>query len=69
MRRAAVLETLVAWLDTPGQPLAMARRLHLHPQTVRHRVARMGERFGDAVDDPAARFEHGLALRIAAPRG
>lgn len=69
VRRAAMAETLAAWLDTPGQPLAMARRLHLHPQTVRYRIARLRERFGDAIDDPAARFELGLALRIAAPRG
>ncbi len=63
--RARLLrETLEAWLDHPGQPLAMARALHLHPQTVRYRLARLRERLGDALDDPDARFELALALRF-----
>lgn len=57
-------ETLAAWLDHPGQPAAMGRALHLHPQTVRYRIGRLRDRFGAALDDPAARFELGLALRI-----
>ena len=41
-----------------------ARALHLHHQTVRYRLARLRERFGDdALDDPQARFELALALR------
>ncbi len=67
-RRTMLVETLAAWLAHPGQPLAMARELHLHPQTVRYRLARLRERLGDALDDPAARFELGLALRVVAPR-
>ena len=35
----------------------------MHPQTVRYRLARLRERFGDALDDPDARFELALALR------
>jgi PucR C-terminal helix-turn-helix domain len=63
--RAAMLrETLVAWLDAPGRPREIARALHLHHQTVRYRLARLRERFGDAaLDDPEARFALGLALR------
>lgn len=57
-------ETLAAWLDHPGQPAAMGRALHLHPQTVRYRIGRLRDRFGAALDDPRARFELQLALRI-----
>jgi hypothetical protein len=56
-------ETLRAWLDQPGQVQAVAERLHVHPQTVRYRVAQLRELFGDRLDDPDARFEIALALR------
>src|SRR3954452_23340923 len=56
-------ETLRAWLDHPGQVQAVAERLHVHPQTVRYRVAHLRELFGDALEDPDARFELALALR------
>jgi hypothetical protein len=56
-------ETLRAWLDHPGQVQAVAERLHVHPQTVRYRVAQLRELFGDSLDDPDARFELALALR------
>ena len=39
------------------------RELHVHPQTVRYRMARLRELFGTALDDPDARFELELALR------
>ena len=63
--RARLLrETLAAWLEHPGRPREIARGLHLHHQTVRYRLARLRERFGDAaLDDPEARFELALALR------
>ena len=35
----------------------------MHPQTVRYRVKQLRELFGDALEDPEARFELGLALR------
>jgi DNA-binding PucR family transcriptional regulator len=64
--RARLLrETLAAWLEHPGRPREIARVLHLHHQTVRYRIARLRERFGDALDDPDARFELALALRWA----
>jgi hypothetical protein len=56
-------ETLRAWLDHPGQVQAVAERLHVHPQTVRYRVAQLRELFGDRLEDPDARFELALALR------
>jgi hypothetical protein len=55
--------TLRAWLDHQGGVPAMAADLGLHPQTVRYRMRRLRELFGDALDDPAARFELMLALR------
>jgi hypothetical protein len=60
---ARLRETLRAWLDQPGQVQAVAERLHVHPQTVRYRVAQLRELFGDRLDDPDARFELALALR------
>jgi hypothetical protein len=55
--------TLLAWLDHHGSAPAVARELGVHPQTVRHRLRRLRELFGDVLDDPAARFELALALR------
>ena len=61
--RAALLhETLQAWLHHPGRPREIARELHLHHQTVRYRLGRLRERFGDDLDDPDVRFELALAL-------
>lgn len=62
-REQLLRETLAAWLDHPGQPQAIARALHLHPQTVRYRLGRLRDRLDNALDDPQARFELALALR------
>ncbi len=61
--RARLLETLRAWLDHQGRVPDVARALHVHPQTVRYRLAQLREAFGDDLDDPAARFELALAVR------
>jgi DNA-binding PucR family transcriptional regulator len=63
--RARLTETLRAWLDRPGQVQAVAGVLGVHPQTVRYRVRRLRDLFGDALDDPEQRFELSLALRAA----
>jgi hypothetical protein len=55
--------TLDAWLRHRGRTEAVARALHVHPQTVRYRLARLRELFGSRLDDPDARFELELALR------
>ncbi len=57
--------TLRAWLRNPGQRKAIADSLAVHPQTVRYRMARLRELFGDALDNPDGRFELELALRLA----
>src|SRR4051794_25163101 len=56
-------ETLRAWLDAQGHHPTVAAALHIHPQTVRYRLARLRERFGDKLDDPEQRLALQLALR------
>src|ERR671922_250140 len=63
--RARLTETLRAWLDRPGQVQAVAAELGVHPQTVRYRLRQLRELFGTRLEDPEARFELALALRVA----
>jgi len=60
--REALRETLRAWLRCMGDRRAIAAELHIHPQTVRYRVARLRELFGERLDDPDARLQLTLAL-------
>ena len=62
--RARLRETLAAWLDRPGQVQAVAAELGVHPQTVRYRLRQLRELFGTRLEDPEARFELSLALRV-----
>jgi PucR-like helix-turn-helix protein len=62
--RARLTETLRAWLDRPGQVQAVAAELDVHPQTVRYRLRQLRELFGQRLEDPEARFELALALRV-----
>jgi hypothetical protein len=62
-RRERHLETLRAWLDHRGHGPRMAAALHLHPQTVRYRMARLRETLEVDPEDPEARFALELALR------
>jgi len=64
---ARLQQTLLAWLRGQGNVALVAEELHVHPQTVRYRLARLRERFGAELDDPDARFELELALRAQAP--
>jgi hypothetical protein len=57
-------QTLLAWLESADDANAAARRLHVHPQTIRYRLRQVGELFGDALTDPDDRFRLLLALRI-----
>ena len=56
--------TLEIWLAEQGRLTAVAERLSVHPQTVRYRLGRLRELFGDALDDPEQRFWLELALRV-----
>ena len=62
-------QTLRAWLDAHGDVAVAAAALHVHPQTVRYRLAGLRELFGGALDDPArpARAGHRAAARTPRP--
>jgi hypothetical protein len=55
--------TLLAWLRHASDVRAAASELHVHPQTVRYRLARLRHLLGEELDDPDARFELEFALR------
>jgi DNA-binding PucR family transcriptional regulator len=63
LSRDRLRATLDAWLRHRGRTETVARALHVHPQTVRYRLARLRELFGARLDDPDGRFELELALR------
>jgi hypothetical protein len=62
-RSGRLTETLRAWLDAQGHHPTVAAALHVHPQTVRYRLARLRERLGTALDEPDGRLALQLALR------
>jgi sugar diacid utilization regulator len=61
--RERMARTALAYVQHQGNAAAMARALHVHPQTARYRIARLRELLGGQLDDPAARFELEAALR------
>ena len=63
LSRERLGSTLEAWLRNRGRTEEVARALHVHPQTVRYRLARLRELFGERLDAPDGRFELELALR------
>jgi hypothetical protein len=67
--RERLSATLAAWLAHQRHTPAIADELHVHPQTVRYRIAKLRRLLGDAMDTGEGRFELGLALRIAARQG
>jgi trigger factor len=52
-----------------GNLLAAARALHVHPNTLYHRLGRIEELTGRDVRDPDDAFELQLALRLAGDAG
>jgi hypothetical protein len=66
--RERLLDTLRAWLDAHGEARPAAAALHVHVQTVRYRLGQLRDLLGDALDDPAARLELALALRVPGSR-
>jgi hypothetical protein len=67
--RTRLTETLRSWLDHQGEVGRVAAELHVHPQTVRYRLGRLRDLFGEALDEPASRFELALALRGTVSNG
>ncbi len=61
--RERLVETLEAWLRHQRRTPQIAAELHVHPQTVRYRVAKLHELFGGVLDSAAGRFDLQLALR------
>ncbi|HET9656741.1 MAG TPA: helix-turn-helix domain-containing protein [Kineosporiaceae bacterium] len=63
---AATLEsTLRSWLLHQGRREAVAAELVVHPQTVRYRMTRLRELFGDTLTDPERVLEITVALAVA----
>jgi PucR C-terminal helix-turn-helix domain len=60
--RDRLSETLASWLRHLGDRQAVAAELHIHPQTVRYRLAQLHDLFGPGLDDPASRARLILAL-------
>jgi hypothetical protein len=61
---ATLVETLRAWLDHPGNLKAAATALHVHPNTVRYRMAQVRAHLGVDLNDPTVRLA--LALQVRA---
>jgi hypothetical protein len=61
--RERLLATLGSWLAHQRHTPGIAAELHIHPQTVRYRMAKLRELLGGTLDSPAGRFELELALR------
>ncbi|MFE0465260.1 PucR family transcriptional regulator, partial [Kitasatospora sp. NPDC058965] len=62
-QRARLVETLLAWLQSGCTVPPVARALHVHPQTVRYRLRRLEQLFGDRLRDPGGHLDLELALR------
>lgn len=59
-----LVRTLAAYLETAGDIPKAARRLVLHPNTLRYRLRRVRERFDIDLDDPDTRLVLALAVRL-----
>jgi hypothetical protein len=60
--RDRLTDTLVSWLRHHGDRHAVAADLHVHPQTVSYRLARLRTLFGEQLEDPRERTRLLLAL-------
>ena len=60
-------DTLASWLRHFGDRQAIAAEMHVHPQTVRYRMAQLQGLFGAVLDDPAGRAKLTLALAWSPP--
>jgi hypothetical protein len=62
---AKLIETLRSWLLHHGRREDIASELFVHPQTVRYRMARLRELYGDRLRDP--RWVMALTIALAFP--
>ncbi|MFB4421224.1 PucR family transcriptional regulator [Streptomyces sp. QL37] len=62
-------DSVAAHLDAFGDTAAAARRLNVHPNTLRYRLRRARELFGVDLDDPAVRLLAEVGLRLGRRTG
>lgn len=62
-RHGSLTATLKAYLET-GEQQAAARRLKVHPNTLRYRLDRIREISGAELDDPETRLNLSVAMRV-----
>ncbi|MFE0024992.1 helix-turn-helix domain-containing protein [Amycolatopsis sp. NPDC059021] len=62
--RTAQLVTLREWLAARGNIAEAARRLGVHPQTLRHRVTKLSDQLTESLACAEARFELEIAVRV-----
>ncbi|WP_229402122.1 PucR family transcriptional regulator [Micromonospora okii] len=60
-------ETLRSWLLHQGRRDEVAAELFVHPQTVRYRMAKVRELYGDRLHEPATVLDLTLALAVLPP--
>ncbi|GAA2708698.1 MULTISPECIES: PucR family transcriptional regulator [Actinoplanes] len=64
---AKLVETLRSWLLHHGRREDVAAELFVHPQTVRYRMTRLRELYGDRLKDPRWVLALTIALAVPAP--
>ncbi|PXY38199.1 PucR family transcriptional regulator [Prauserella flavalba] len=64
-----LVPTLLAWLDAMGDVRSVAAALHVHPNTVRHRLRRASAVSGIDLGDPRERLSCHLQLLLAVTTG
>ncbi|MEC3978418.1 helix-turn-helix domain-containing protein [Amycolatopsis sp. H20-H5] len=65
-QRARLGETLLIWLQSRGSAPEIAKKLKVHPQTVRYRMHQLTDLFGDRLNNADDRLDMEIALRAEA---
>jgi DNA-binding PucR family transcriptional regulator len=65
---AKLVETLRSWLRHQGRREEVAAELFVHPQTVRYRMTRLRELYGDRLTDPDWTTALIIALAVRDPQ-
>jgi sugar diacid utilization regulator len=60
---SAYAATLAAWLDHPGDPQSAAKRVHVHPNTLRYRMQKLPEFVDLDLTKPVTRLAARIELR------
>ncbi|GAB3161390.1 helix-turn-helix domain-containing protein [Amycolatopsis stemonae] len=68
-QRARLGETLLIWLQSRGSAPEIAKKLKVHPQTVRYRMHQLVDLFGDRLNNADDRLDMEIALRAEALLG